>query len=228
VEKLFGLFGKARKYKKRRDPEKQRERLNDKYIANSIASNSELERQWLAEKYGIHVDPEDDPISKMVVKLRAKWTTEALGILGEDKMTQESAIRSLLEEIKKSNDISQKSDQTGKKGFQTTDVDGQGNPNAAKRNLRKEIIEKSGDVARNDGPAAAFNINLLSLMLSELANSLAAAGTHNSGSRTIAVEVEGKLVEMSPEAYQIFKKQREELMAARARSKDLPPSSPQF
>jgi sulfur carrier protein ThiS len=220
------MFGRTKKYKKRHDPAKKRQQLIDKYLATRIATDPKFEQQWLEKKYGIYVvGSENETIAKMAAAIRKKWTSEALEILGEDTNSQETAIKELINEIKKDNALSKRSRDEGEAEFQTTDEYKQSNVNAPKRNLRKEMIKRYQDMGKNNRPATDMNASKLTSLLSEIAQRIVAG---NSGGRreTIAVEVNGEFVEMSQEAYQIYKKQSEELWAARARLQNIPQKPP--
>jgi hypothetical protein len=219
------MIRKPKKYKPRISPEKKRERLMDKTVATAIATNPEVERQWLETKYGICY-PEDDAIAKTAAELRKKWTVEALQILGDDEVSQESAIRELVNEIKEKNALSKKRHNEVETDFDEMDEYEQINPYERLRNLKRKKIEQPGDKDKNDRQAVEDNIKAVKLNISELAKRLSSASTDGRSSQTIAVEVNGQLLEMGPEAYQIFKKQREELLAARARAKELRQQAP--
>lgn len=112
------------------------------------------------------------------------------------------------------------------KGFVTTREDVESNPIVRRRRLRRKKIEQLGDSAQNNGPAAEDNANAETSVLWDLAKRLSSADTGAGSVRIIAVEVNGTLIKMGPEAYEIFKKQRQELRALRSRSKDLPQQAP--
>lgn len=221
------MIRKPRKYKPRISSEKKRERLMDKTVATAIATDMEVERQWLETNYGIYCS-EDDPLEKLTDKIREKWSEESLQILGEDEVSQESTIRALVNEIKKSNAQSEKLHNEMEADFDDIDQYKQSNPYETLRNLKREKIEQPGDVGKNNRPAAEDNIKAVKLIFSELAKRLSSASTDSRSSQTIAVEVDGRLLEMSPEAYQIFKKQREETSGRQGQSEGITSTSPQY
>jgi hypothetical protein len=222
------MFRKPRKYKARIDSNKKRERLMDRTVATAIATNPEVEREWIETKYGIYYS-EVDPIVMAADKLREKWSEQAVQILGEDEKSQESVIRALVNEIKKNNALAERLRDEVEAGFNAADEDVESNPIVRKRRLRRERekIEQLRDSSKNNRPAAEDNTNPATRIFSEWPKRISSAGTEGASSRTIAVEIDGTLMEMSREAYEIFKKQREELRALQARSKDLPrPAAP--
>jgi hypothetical protein len=217
-----------KKYKPRRDLKKTRKKIIDRTIATAIATDPKVEREWILKTYGIDIgsEKENDPTAQMAAKLREKWTAEALEKLGKDEKSQKSAIRALVNEIKKNNAASGRLRDEGEPDHKETDEQVRSKSNSAKRNLRRDMIKQFTEKGKTNRPATDDNTDELTRLFSELAKTVSSAGTGGSSNRIIAVQIDGEFVEMSPEAYEIFKNQREELLDARARSKDLNKQSP--
>jgi hypothetical protein len=137
------VIRKPRKYKPRKSSRKKREKLMDRTVAAAIATDPEVEREWIATKYGICI-AEVDPIAKAAEELRKKWSKQTLQILGEDKESQESAIRALVNEIKKNNALSEKLHDEVDKDFVTTREDVESNPIVTRRRLNGLSKQRSG------------------------------------------------------------------------------------
>jgi hypothetical protein len=217
---LIDRFRKPKTYKARRDPKKIREKIIDKSLAISIATDPDVERQWLENNYGIYVGFDNDPITNRVAELEIKLSNNALQILGQDEKHQESAIRALIDEIKNLNALSKRTNDQEQPGFQIIEESSQSNPHTGNRNLRKDLIKQFEDIGKNNSPVE--NDNATTRLLLELVKKISSASPGGNSSRMIAVEVDGRFVEMNSVDYSIFKKQREELLAARAKLKDIP------
>jgi hypothetical protein len=220
---LFSMFGKLRQPKRKRNKTSKLARLTDITLATAIATNADVERQWLELKYGINIESGDDEISKLAAKLREQMTFEALEVLGEDAKSRETVIKGLIDTIKKNNAAMERSRSANDQGkYRTTEGNANRGQNPEKRkNLRKEMIKLIRDREKNARPAADSNSKQGTNQFSQIVQILAAAANSGTNSRIIAVEIDGSLVEMSPEAYQIYKKQREEIMAEREKLKDI-------
>ncbi len=219
---LLSLFGKPKKRKNKRNNTSKLARLADITLATAIATDAGVERQWLELKYGINIKEENDPLSKIASEIRSKWTIEALEVLGDNDKNREAVIRELIDDIKKRHKVVERTRNENRQGkYQTTDGNAESGQKPEKRkNLRKEMIKLIMDREKKAGHLTDINSSKETNHFSEILQKLTAAAKADINSRTIAVEVDGKLVEMNPEAYAIFKKQREELLAARAKAKD--------
>jgi hypothetical protein len=220
METWLDMFRKPRKYKPRKSSQKKREKLMDRTVAVAIATDPEVEREWIETKYGICI-AEVDSITKAAEELRRKWSKQTLQILGEDEDSQESAIQALVKEIKKHNARSEKLHDEVEADFEEIDEHEQSYPHVSKRNLRREKIERPGDMGKNNRAAAEDNIKAVKLIFSQLVKRISSPASDGRSSQTISVEVNGEFIEMSPEAFRIFKKQQEEIRALQARLKGL-------
>jgi hypothetical protein len=97
--------------------------------------------------------------------------------------------------------------------------------NLGKINLRKDLIKQLEQVDKNS--STVENDNAATHFLLEMVRKVTAASPGGNSSRMIEVEVDGKFVEMNSVDYSIFKKQREQLLAALAKYKDKPQKVPE-
>lgn len=90
------------------------------------------------------------------------------------------------------------------------------------RELEREFGSSTGALSFLKDPEVISQL-LVTLRSFLPANAGAAvSGAGNGEGRTIVVEVEGKLIEMSPEAYEAYRAQREQLRLAQSKLKQLP------
>jgi len=90
------------------------------------------------------------------------------------------------------------------------------------RELEKEFSSGTGAFSFLKDPEVITQLLIALRSIFPGAAGAAAMGVGNGEGRTIVVEVEGKLIEMSPEAYEAYRAQREQLRLAQSKLKQLP------